>query len=113
MNVNRLAPKVVDRLYFNLSQWNHVPKSAGCYALTTIDGEILYLGLSKNLHRRFSEHRDTDAKRLPTQHGLATWFYYLLCDSKQLNRVERTWLNEHVTEHGTLPLLNKINSPVH
>ncbi len=113
MTVNNLIPQPQSRVRFSLSNWKLVPKSSGCYALTTFDGVILYLGLSENLHRRFSEHRDTDAKRLPTQSGLATWFYYLLCDSEQLNRVERTWLNEYVTEHGVLPVLNKINSPVH
>ena len=113
MIVNSLIPQTENRVQFSLRCWGLVPKSAGCYALTTIDGEILYLGLSENLHRRFSEHRDTDAKRLPTQNGLATWFYYLLCDPKDLGRIERTWLNEHVTEHGVLPILNKINSPVH
>lgn len=113
MNVDSLTPKTTARLQFNLRDWKFVPKLAGCYTLTTFEGEILYLGLSENLHRRFSEHRDSDAKRLPTQQGLAFWFCYLLCESKNLYRIERTWLNEHMTEHGVLPLLNKINSPIH
>ena len=113
MNISSLVPKTEQRLQFSLSYWKFVPKLAGCYALTTFDGTILYVGLSDDLHRRFSEHRDSDTKRLPTQSGLAFWFYYLLCEPKELNRIERTWLNEHVTQHGILPPLNKINSPVH
>jgi predicted GIY-YIG superfamily endonuclease len=113
MNITDLVPGIELRLQFNLRDWKFVPKSAGCYVLAKFDGEILYIGLSDNLYRRFSEHRDSDTKRLPTRNGLAFWFYYLLCETKELNRIERTWLNEHVTQHGVLPPLNKINSPVH
>lgn len=113
MNVDNLFPKTEHRLQFSLGFWRFVPKSAGCYVLTTFDGKVLYAGLSDNLHRRFSEHRDSNTKRLPTQQGLAFWFYYLLREPQELRRIERTWLNEHITEHGVLPVLNKINSPVH
>ena len=113
MNVHSLLPITEHRLQFSFSFWKFVPKRPGCYALTTFEGNVLYVGLSDNLHRRFSEHRDSNEKRLPTRDGLAFWFYYLLCEPKELERVERTWLNEHVTEHGILPVLNKVNSPVH
>lgn len=112
MNVDQLVPKVSDRTQFNLKHRKFVPKQAGCYVLTTFDGVVLYAGLTDNLNRRFGEHRDTKEKRASTAHGLAFWFYYLASEIGEINRIERAWLNHHVSLHETLPILNKVASPV-
>jgi hypothetical protein len=112
MNINLLIPKVDLRLQFSLGCHKFVPKEAGCYVLTTFDGTILYIGLTDNLYRRFSEHRNSKDKNHQTAHGTAFWFYYLICEESKINLIERTWLNSHATEAGLLPILNKVNSPV-
>jgi len=112
MKVDQLIPKVKERVQFSLKSWKFVPKEAGCYVLTTFEGEVLYVGLTDNLYRRFFKHRDTKEKRNPTKSGLAFWFYYLVSDEKEVNRIERGWLNQHISLHGGFPILNKIHSPV-
>lgn len=112
MKADELIPKVKERVQFSLKNRRSVPKEAGCYVLTTFNGEVLYVGLTDSLYRRFFEHRDTKEKRNPTKQGLAFWFYYLVIDKKEINRIERGWLNQHLSLHGTYPILNKVHSPV-
>jgi predicted GIY-YIG superfamily endonuclease len=80
--------------------------------LTAFDDEILYIGLTEDLHRRFFQHRDKQEKRAPTSKGVAFWFYYMVCHEQEIARIERSWLNQYQELHGELPPLNKIQSPV-
>lgn len=112
MKVNQLIPEVNLRVQFSLRLRKIVPVKSGCYVLTTFNDEVLYIGLTDNLHRRFTQHRDSKAKREETPQGTAFWFYYLTMERSRIFRVERTWLNQHLELHGTLPILNKINSPI-
>jgi predicted GIY-YIG superfamily endonuclease len=112
VKVEQLIPTVEQRVEFSLKSRKFVPASAGCYALSTFDRDVLYVGLTYNLHRRFVQHRDTRKKREPTSVGMAFWFYFLSCDKREVHRIERTWLNEHMELDGEWPLLNKTNSPL-
>jgi excinuclease UvrABC nuclease subunit len=112
MKVNNLIPNVSNRVQFTLKYRKFVPKESGCYVLTTFEGVVLYVGLSDNLNRRFSNHREVKEKCKPTSQGMAFWFYYLLSPMKEINRIERSWLNQHTSLQGTFPILNKISSPV-
>jgi predicted GIY-YIG superfamily endonuclease len=112
MKVEQLIPQPAKRVQFSLKWRKFVPKETGCYILATFDDDVLYVGLSDNLNRRFGQHRDNKEKRKPTGQGRAFWFYYLRCDEKEMCRVERTWLNEHIEVHGELPVLNRVSSPV-
>lgn len=112
MKIQQLIPAVEKRFEFTLKFRKFVPQSIGCYVLTTFDGEILYIGLTDNLNRRFFEHRETKEKRTPTPNGKTFWFYCLTCEEKETFRIERTWLNQYLEVHGVLPVLNKIYSPV-
>jgi excinuclease UvrABC nuclease subunit len=112
MKVNQLVPTVELRVKFNFSDHKFVPKESGCYVLATFDNEVLYIGLTDNLNRRFAEHRDNKEKRQQTSQGSAFWFYYLLYNEKEIDRLERTWINIHTEIHGVMPILNKVNSPV-
>jgi hypothetical protein len=89
-----------------------VPADVGCYVLSTFENDVLYVGLTNNLQRRFSEHRDNAEKCEPTPLGMAFWFHFLTCADNETYRIERSWLNEYVELHGELPTLNKMNSPV-
>lgn len=112
MKVEQLIPAVQKRVEFSLKSRKFVPASAGCYALSTFDLDVLYVGLTDNLHRRFFQHRDSREKREPTPIGMAFWFHFLPCDEREVLRIERTWLNEHMELHGEWPVLNKMNSPI-
>jgi hypothetical protein len=112
MIVAELSPPPGERVRFSLRFRKFVPRSDGCYALASFDDEVLYVGLTDNLHRRFREHRETREKRDATPLGAAFWFYYLTSVSSEVARIERTWMNQHLQVHGTLPVLNRIYSPV-
>lgn len=112
MMVCQLIPRPEERLRFTLKSLKFAPASDGCYVLATFSGEILYVGLTDDLHRRFREHRDDSEKCKVTDVGAAFWFYYLLSTPAEVARIERTWMNEHMEAHGTLPVLNKAYSPV-
>jgi predicted GIY-YIG superfamily endonuclease len=112
MKTSQLIPKVKEGVQFTLKSRKFVPKAVGCYVLTTFEDDVLYVGLTDNLNRRFFEHRDTKEKCNPTKAGLAFWFYFLVSDEREINRIERGWLNQHLSLHGKLPILNKVHSPV-
>lgn len=112
MKLQELKPCPTDKVQFKLASFKAVPKVDGCYVLTTFDDNILYLGLSNNLHERFKQHLDNPEKTNPTADGKAIWFYYTTYDKKNLPQLERSWINQFLSAHGRLPILNKVNSPV-
>lgn len=112
MNVADLNPTVTGRILFKLSSFKLVPKAAGCYALTTFEGAILYIGLSVDLSRRFQDHLSNPEKIGLTPKGKAFWFHFAPYDKANLNKLERTWLNQYQTAHGRRPILNKADSPL-
>jgi len=87
-----------------------VPARSGCYALATAPGHVLYCGLASNLQSRMLQHLEDSSKVSPTQEGRAVCFHWLEC--REINSVERGWLNMHRVQHGRLPLLNTLDSPV-
>ena len=112
MKIEKLVPKPTQRIIFNLSSNYLLPKASGCYVLSTYDDIIIYIGLANNLNNRFKQHLDNPEKTNPTTEGKATWFYYKLYDSKNLEKLERTWLNQFQSLHGRFPILNKTSSPL-
>ena len=112
MIVTELVPKPHDKLQFKLLCYKSVPQISGCYVLTTFANEILYIGLALNLNSRFQQHLDNKQKTMGTKYGKAIWFYYLAYDSRNLPKLERSWLNQYTTVHSHLPILNRINSPI-
>lgn len=109
MIVDTLAPTPQKRESFRRNRGKFLPNTKGCYVITTFDGTILYIGLSVDIRRRMIEHLDTPQKVLPTVLGKSTWIYWL--ETRDMHKVERTWLNMHITAEGGLPILNKLNSP--
>lgn len=112
MKVNELNPLPSNKVHFKLSSFKSVPKEKGCYVITTYDDNILYIGLSANLNGRFQQHLDNPEKTNPTKEGKAVWFYFSTYDPKNLPKLERTWLNQFLSMHGRLPVLNKVSSPI-
>lgn len=112
MKIEELIPLPKGKVHFKLTSFKFVPKEAGCYVLTTFDNHILYIGLSDNLFERFQQHLGNAEKTNPTKEGKAIWFYFTTFDSKNLPKLERTWINQILAIHGQLPILNKVSSPI-
>lgn len=110
MKVGLLVPAPSDSESFRRDRERYIPRRSGCYALTTFELDVLYVGLSTNLRVRFSQHLDSSAKVSLTPMGRAVLFHWL--ERTDLNRVERSWLAIHVQEEGVRPILNKMDSPV-
>jgi hypothetical protein len=109
MKVKDLVPLPTNKEAFRRAETRFIKDVAGCYVLANFDEEILYVGLAKNLRRRFVQHLDTAEKVAATALGRAVWFFWLECDD--LPKVERTWMNIHQLQHAKLPILNKVYSP--
>ena len=106
-----LRPKPETKVFFELCEYLKVPETSGCYVLTNNSGDILYIGQTDNLHRRFQEHLDDSQKTQLTSEGRVFWFYYLLCEERDLDLLENSWLNVYETYNGHLPILNKRRAP--
>ncbi|MGB7369295.1 MAG: GIY-YIG nuclease family protein, partial [Methylovirgula sp.] len=87
-----------------------IPERSGCYVLTNFSNEVMYVGLARNLRRRFSQHLDSDSKVATTAIGRAILFFWY--ETLDINKVERTWMNIYIQHEGSLPRFNKVYSPV-
>lgn len=113
MKIDELDPKLKKRVQFGLKSKKLVPNFSGCYALVAFDGFVLYVGLASSLVSRFVQHCETKEKCDPTPDGKACWFYFLEVKPKELNRIERSWLNQFAAVHGRRPILNRVDSPMY
>ena len=91
---------------FRLDRSSRVPANAGCYAVATFSGEVLYIGRTVNLRRRFGEHLDNPKMTDQTPLGLARWFYYKELEANRVERYEQRLLGRHIQTEGVLPPLN-------
>ena len=109
MKVTALVPLPSKSEPFRRNRERFIPAVPGCYALVTIHQEVLYIGLSNNLRRRINEHLDNPSKTGLTAKGRAVLFFWL--ETAETNKIERTWLNIHISSEGGLPELNSVYSP--
>ena len=112
MKVGLLSPVASVFEAFRRSRERFFPEGPGCYALTTFDGDVLYIGLASSLRRRFLQHLDNPQKTELTSKGRAVLVHWRLEDNLLLERLERTWLLIHEQHEGKLPTLNRVHSPV-
>lgn len=110
MKVDKLSPPVEASDAFRKSRERFIPGKAGCYVLTTFDGEVLYIGLATDLRRRIAQHLDNPSKTSSTVNGRAVIVHWRYADN--LEQLERTWLLIHEQHEGRLPVLNRVHSPV-
>lgn len=111
MIIKELTPNPSLNEPFRRNRERFIPETSGCYALTTFEKVVLYIGLTNNLRRRFNEHLDSSEKTALTIKGRAVLFYWI--ESNEINKIERTWLNIHIQHEGRLPVLNNVYSPTH
>jgi hypothetical protein len=109
MNITALVPEPARREAFRRNRERFIPDKPGCYALTNFSKEVMYVGLAKNLRKRFTQHLDSEQKTAVTALGRAILFCWL--ETEDINKVERTWMNIHIQHEGALPVLNSVYSP--
>jgi hypothetical protein len=113
MRVERLFPVPDQQTQFAWSHHITVPEAPGCYALTTYEGAVLYVGLATtSLRSRMGSHLDTPAKRKGSHLGVPFWFYYLLRTAAEVRSIERGWMNQAILVDGEMPALNQVYSPL-
>lgn len=110
MKADQLRPAPMHFEGFRRDRHRHIPEASGNYVLTRIDNTILYVGLTKNLRKRFLQHLDRPEKISPTVHGRAVLFHWL--ESADTCSVERGWIFMHCNQEGARPVLNKADSPL-
>lgn len=108
MKVSELRPEMVDKISFDLRFYPRAPMSSGCYILTNIYEDILYIGQTRCLQRRMKEHLEDRRMTQRTQMGLASWFYYEAVPEKDLFPTEQQMLLEYKFNHTVWPPLNRI-----
>ena len=106
MIAEKLVPPPDNAETFEPKNARFVPVCAGCYALATFSGVVLYIGRTTNLRARMKQHLADDEKIDPTHYGRATLFSWIACDD--IERIERTWTNTHIQWEGCLPVLNSV-----
>jgi len=111
MLVSLLKPEPTGKIAFSYDTLHTVPQDSGCYALTTHDGTILYIGQTIDICQRMEQHLDDGSKRTQTPWGVIFWLHYRLCDAGDLNNLENGWVNEHVLKEGQMPFFNKARPP--
>ena len=109
MKLELLVPQPRASESFRRSRERFIPEKTGCYAHTTFERHILYIGLTVNLRRRVNEHLDSVAKTELTPAGRAVLVHWI--ESAEVNKVERTWMNIHLIEEGRPPGLNRVSPP--
>ena len=107
MKIRDLDQRFTDRARFALWDRNAVTKRSGCYALTNVVDEVIYIGETTDLRMRFEQHRaDPRMDGIPAI-GHAHWFYFFTCSEIELIRTEDSLLTKHKFSTGSLPPLNR------
>ncbi|MCW5201083.1 GIY-YIG nuclease family protein [Desulfobulbus sp. F4] len=112
MKYGQLSPCPTIKKLFSYSVSFQLPEVSGCYVITNFSEEILYIGLSKCLKKRFCQHLDSKEKTESGAYGRPSFFNYLLTEERFLEKIERTWMHQFEILHGHLPVLNKVSSPL-
>ena len=107
MNVASLEPLVDKKVSFDPRYNMFVPETPGCYILSTMYDEVLYIGETNNLRRRMSEHLDDSRITGRTYLGLATWFNFRELPCERTYPTEQNMLSQFTFKEGRWPLLNR------
>ena len=80
----------------------------GCYMLTNIYDDIIYIGQTKHLSERMDQHLKDPRMTRPTKLGLVNWFAFWLRDEASLKSEEDQLLFRFKLLEGHLPELNRL-----
>ena len=108
MKSSNIQPAMSGKVPFHYQNLNQVPARAGCYLLTNMEEEILYIGKTQSLSRRMGEHLNDPRMTGNTPLGFPTWFYYVTLYPHQTATIEQSMLSQHRYHTGMLPTLNRV-----
>lgn len=108
MKVTDLDAGLSNPIPFRLSESLSAPEQSGCYVLSNIYNDVLYVGQTSDLRRRMEQHLADDRMTDRTSLGLASWFSWRLVDSSELRSLEDRLLFRFKAAEGRLPLLNRV-----
>lgn len=95
------------RVAFGLANIFRVPNVPGCYVLTNIHDETLYIGQTNNLSRRLEQHCNDQRMKQLTSSGVASWFYYKELPAHLTYQTEQSLLVRYKFQVGERPPLNR------
>lgn len=107
MKILELHPLLTNRVQFRFSESIRTPDTSGCYALVSINDDVLYVGQSTNLRERMEQHLGNSRMTQQTSLGLASWFYYGLWQATKIQIIETELLRNFKAIEGHLPPLNR------
>lgn len=107
MKVAELQPAMDARVSFDPRFSIQVPDAAGCYILSSIYNDVLYIGETNGLRRRMGEHLDDPRMNSRTYLGVASWFYYVELPCDMTYPTEEYMLSQHKYREHRLPPLNR------
>lgn len=107
MKVTALLAPMSGRVPFRRSELVRAPREPGCYALASIEDDVVYVGQSERLQRRMEQHLDDPRMNAQTPFGLPVWFYYMLLPDERLVQYETQLLVRFKAIEGHLPSLNR------
>lgn len=107
MKASQITDLDTHRIPFRLAESGRLPIIGGCYFLSHLDGEVLYIGQTINLNRRFQEHISDVRMTSQTPLGRALWFEWVILANHTLELMESTYLAKYQASHFALPPLNR------
>ena len=109
MKVAELKLDFCNEASFSLQFIDRIPDVSGCYVLSNIYKDILYIGMSQNVHRRMREHLNDPRMKQRTSLGFVAWFNYHQLQYEFCYQTEQKLLFQHKFKEGILPILNRTN----
>lgn len=112
MRAFELDPPTTERQRFTLASLGSIPDGSGCYVLASFDGTILYIGQSRDIRTRLSQHLTDGSKSEITPSGKSQWIHFRFCPASDLSDLESWWVNQYkLANGGRLPHFNKVHPP--
>ena len=108
MKVLELDETIDERTSFDVRFSGLLPNVSGCYCISNIYEEVLYIGQTIDLRRRMSEHLSDPRMTGKTAQGLPSWFHCKQVHPKKLDQVEGSLLSAYKYSEGDLPALNRL-----
>ena len=100
MKIAELDQTLADKVSFELRASIYVPRSSGCYVLSNMYEDVLYIGQTGDLRRRMEEHLGDPRITQGSTDGLPSWFVYRDVSPRDLYPVEQHLLSLYKFREG-------------
>jgi excinuclease UvrABC nuclease subunit len=100
MKPHNLTPIPIYSIAFDTESLDFIPNKNGCYAFTSSNGDILFIGSTNVLKKRLEQHiENNQALEISAVH-------FLESDEIKQEIVEKDWHNQFQEFAGCLPPMN-------